>query len=76
MCAVQSSDQPKKSLQRIDFYPNMAFSASESVTLFSQVLAANHAPISREFSKKGCPVSMRAELWCQILGVELTNVVS
>ncbi|CAL1539772.1 unnamed protein product [Lymnaea stagnalis] len=47
---------------------------NDRTKLGKKVLAANHAPITREFSKKGCPISMRAELWCQILGVELTKV--
>ena len=44
-------------------------------TTFS-VIAANHAPLSQEYAKKGCPVSLRAELWCQILGIELDEFVS
>ena len=40
------------------------------------VLTANHAPLSQEYAKKGCPVSLRAELWCQILGVDLDEFVS
>ncbi|XP_059170535.1 TBC1 domain family member 19-like [Physella acuta] len=47
---------------------------NERTKLGKKVLAKRHAPISREFSKKGCPVSMRAELWCQMLGVELEKV--
>lgn len=47
---------------------------TDRTRLGKKVLAAKHAPISREFSKKGCPVSMRAELWCHMLGVELDQV--
>ncbi|XP_005107918.2 TBC1 domain family member 19 isoform X2 [Aplysia californica] len=47
---------------------------NERTKLGRKVLSSKHAPISREFSKKGCPVSMRAELWSQILGVELDQV--
>ena len=39
------------------------------------VLAASHALVAREFSKKGCPTSMRGELWCQMMGVEVDEVV-
>ena len=39
------------------------------------VLSACHAPVAREFAKKGCPTSMRGELWCQMLGIEVDEVV-
>ncbi|XP_013072479.2 TBC1 domain family member 19-like isoform X1 [Biomphalaria glabrata] len=47
---------------------------NERSKLGKKVIAANHAPTAREYSKRGCPVSMRADLWCQILGVDLQNV--
>ena len=40
------------------------------------MITANHAPLSQEYAKKGCPVSLRAELWKQILGIELDEFVS
>ncbi|CAG5120893.1 unnamed protein product, partial [Candidula unifasciata] len=60
----------------IDDFPDIPAELfdTDRTKLGRKVLAANHAPVSREFSKKGCPISMRAELWCQILGIELTSV--
>lgn len=43
---------------------------------FLTVLAAKHAPTAQEYAKKGCPTSARGELWCQIMGIEVTDVVS
>ena len=40
------------------------------------VLSNNHGPLSQEFAKKGCPISLRADLWCQILGIEVDEFVS
>ena len=40
------------------------------------VINANHGPVAQEFSKKGCPISLRAMLWLQMLGVEIDDVVS
>ena len=39
------------------------------------VISANHGPLAQEFSKKGCPTSMRATLWCQILAIEVDEIV-
>ncbi|KAH9507879.1 hypothetical protein Btru_053112 [Bulinus truncatus] len=47
---------------------------NERTKLGKKVLAVNYAPLTREYSKKGCPVSMRADMYCQILGVDLKNV--
>lgn len=40
------------------------------------VIANDHGPLAQEYSKKGCPVSLRAELWCQMLGIYLDEFVS
>ncbi|XP_070197839.1 TBC1 domain family member 19-like isoform X2 [Littorina saxatilis] len=53
--------------------PSELFDADRA-KLGNKVLAANHAPVAREFSKKGCPDSMRGEMWCQMLGVEVDEV--
>ncbi|XP_064608435.1 TBC1 domain family member 19-like [Liolophura sinensis] len=42
--------------------------------LGKKVVINKHSPLSQEFSKKGCPVSLRAVLWRQMLGVEVTDV--
>ncbi|KAL8612925.1 hypothetical protein ACOMHN_035002 [Nucella lapillus] len=47
---------------------------TERSKLGAKVLSANHAPVAREFSKKGCPTWMRGQLWCQILGVGVDEV--
>lgn len=44
---------------------------TDRVKLGRKVITANHAPLSQEYAKKGCPVSLRADLWKQILGIEL-----
>ncbi|KAK3100088.1 hypothetical protein FSP39_014568 [Pinctada imbricata] len=46
----------------------------ERVKLGRKVIAANHGPIAQEFSKKGCPTSLREHLWRQILCIELDEV--
>ena len=40
----------------------------ERFNLGRKVLAANHAPLSQEFLKKGAPHSLRGKLWSQVLG--------
>lgn len=42
--------------------------------LGKKVINANHGPVAQEFSKKGCPISLRAMLWLQMLGVEIDDV--
>lgn len=44
---------------------------SDRVKLGKKVIAGDHGPLAQEYAKKGCPISLRAELWCQILGIEL-----
>ncbi|XP_025088277.1 TBC1 domain family member 19-like [Pomacea canaliculata] len=46
----------------------------EQTRLSNKVLAAKHAPTAQEYAKKGCPTSARGELWCQIMGIEVTDV--
>lgn len=46
----------------------------ERTKLGQKVLAANNAPVTREFSKKGCTTCLRGDMWCQILGVEVDEV--
>ncbi|XP_067142503.1 TBC1 domain family member 19 [Centruroides vittatus] len=45
----------------------------ERVTLGKKVLQAGDALLAREFSKRGCPSSLRGELWRLILCVETTD---
>lgn len=46
----------------------------ERVKLGKKVINTNHGPLAQEFSKKGCPTSMRATLWCQILAIEVDEI--
>jgi hypothetical protein len=34
------------------------------------------APATQEFAKKGIPLSYRAQMWSQILNVEVDDIVS
>ncbi|GFQ76156.1 TBC1 domain family member 19 [Trichonephila clavata] len=43
----------------------------ERVSLGKHVLEANQASLAREFCKKGCPATLRADLWSLILGVDI-----
>ena len=52
--------------------PSISLEA-ERYTLGLKVLSANHAPLSQEFLKKGCPHSLRGKIWAQVLGCELTE---
>ena len=36
-------------------------------------MSANHAPLSQEFLKKGCPHSLRGKIWAQVLGCDITE---
>jgi hypothetical protein len=40
------------------------------------VLAVSHSPLAQEFAKKGCPIGQRADLWCQMLGITMDDIVS
>ena len=40
------------------------------------VIAAQQSPLAQEFAKKGSPVSYRGQIWCQILNVNIDDVVS
>ncbi|KAH3840801.1 TBC1 domain family member 19-like [Dreissena polymorpha] len=44
---------------------------SDRVKLGKKVLQAEHSPIAQEYAKKGCPVSLREDLWSQILGINV-----
>ncbi|XP_060080026.1 TBC1 domain family member 19-like [Ylistrum balloti] len=44
---------------------------SDKMKVGKKVINACHGPLAQEFSKKGCPTSLRASLWCQMLGVEI-----
>ena len=35
----------------------------------------NHGPLSKELCKQGCPPGIRAVLWHQVLGIEITDKV-
>jgi hypothetical protein len=41
-----------------------------------KIVEVNDLLLAREFSKQGCTVSLRAKLWCQMLNVYLTPIVS
>ncbi|XP_076334413.1 TBC1 domain family member 19 isoform X1 [Tachypleus tridentatus] len=45
----------------------------ERSVLGKKVLQTNHSPLSREYAKRGCLQSQRANLWCQILGISIHN---
>lgn len=38
------------------------------------VLGAQRSALAQEFAKKGCPLSQRGALWCQMLGVDVDDV--
>ena len=44
------------------------------IYIFS-VVGVNHGPLACEYSKKGSTVSLRSELWCQMLGVQIDELV-
>ncbi|XP_071087662.1 TBC1 domain family member 19-like isoform X1 [Haliotis cracherodii] len=46
----------------------------DRVKLGKNVIKANHGPLAQEYAKKGCPVSLRGDLWCQMLVVEVDDV--
>ena len=46
---------------------------AERYTLGLKVLTANHAPLSQEYLKKGCPHSLRGKIWAQVLGCEMSE---
>ena len=46
---------------------------AERYALGLKVLSANHAPLSQEFLKKGCPHSLRGKIWAQVLGCDATD---
>ncbi|KFM70920.1 hypothetical protein X975_26670, partial [Stegodyphus mimosarum] len=45
----------------------------ERVSLGKHVLDANQATVAREFCKRGCPATLRADLWSLILGVDISG---
>ncbi|KAL3878492.1 hypothetical protein ACJMK2_030837 [Sinanodonta woodiana] len=47
---------------------------SDRMKLGRKVIAANHGPLSQEYAKKGCPFSLRAEIWTQILGINADDL--
>ena len=40
------------------------------------VVEMEHGPVAQEFAKKGCPITYRVDLWKQILGVQVDDIVS
>ncbi|KAL1116275.1 hypothetical protein AAG570_005770 [Ranatra chinensis] len=44
----------------------------ERTLLGEKVINRNHAPVTQEFLKKGAPRSLRAKLWAQVMGTEVT----
>ncbi|CAH1389958.1 unnamed protein product [Nezara viridula] len=51
--------------------PNYPTLLAERTALGEKVLETNHAPVTQEYLKKGCPRSLRATMWVQVLGVEV-----
>ncbi|XP_014256555.1 TBC1 domain family member 19 [Cimex lectularius] len=47
----------------------------ERTTLGEKVISCSHAPVTQEFLKRGAPRSLRAKLWAQVLGAEVTPVL-
>ncbi|XP_054718039.1 TBC1 domain family member 19-like [Uloborus diversus] len=45
----------------------------ERVSLGKHVLEANQAAVAREYCKRGCPATLRAELWSLVLGVDISG---
>lgn len=41
----------------------------------SSVIESNHAPMAQEFLKKGCPRSLRGQIWAQVLGSTIKPMV-
>ena len=39
------------------------------------VVEKNHGPLSRELLKQGCPTGLRAVIWRQVLGLDITDKV-
>lgn len=50
--------------------PSELFEA-DRVKQGKKVLASGSAPAAQEYSKKGCPISLRADLWNNILGISV-----
>ncbi|XP_014787246.1 TBC1 domain family member 19 [Octopus bimaculoides] len=46
---------------------------NENIKLGKKVIALGLTPVSQEYSKKGCPVSLRRILWSQMLGLDISN---
>ncbi|XP_042871283.1 TBC1 domain family member 19-like [Penaeus japonicus] len=52
--------------------PNLTL-ADERLIIGQKVVEKNHGPLSKEFCKTGCPAGLRAVLWHQVLGLEVTD---
>ncbi|GAB1609756.1 TBC1 domain family member 19-like [Argonauta hians] len=46
---------------------------NENIKLGHKVIALGLTPVSQEYSKKGCPVSLRRTLWRQMLGLDISS---
>lgn len=46
------------------------------IYFFFLVLEYDHAPVTQEYLKRGAPRSLRAQLWIQVLGVDVKANVS
>ncbi|XP_052795180.1 TBC1 domain family member 19-like isoform X2 [Mya arenaria] len=60
-------NQCQTGVDDVDIPPEM-FDA-DRMKLGRKVITADHGPLAQEYAKKGCPISLRGDLWCQILGV-------
>lgn len=43
--------------------------------LGEKIIRQAYAPVAQEFLKKGCPKSLRADIWSIVLNTEITAVV-
>lgn len=46
----------------------------ERSKLAAIVIQGHQHALAQEFAKKGCPLSYRSALWCQILGIEVEDI--
>ncbi|XP_050415584.1 TBC1 domain family member 19 isoform X2 [Patella vulgata] len=46
----------------------------DRIKLGQKVIASKHAPLACEFTKKGSSISLRGDLWCQMMGIKIDDV--
>lgn len=47
---------------------------SERSKLACSIIQVQQIALAQEFAKKGCPISHRSAIWCQILGIEVEDI--